>query len=187
MGVRRSIIAVIGDAGIKPNDKKYILAEKLGKLLIDNGYRIIHGGLRGVMEAVSKGARSSAKYSEGDIIGVLPSSNRSDVNKYVDIIIPTGLDIGRNIIVSNAEAIIAIGGGAGTLTEIAIAWQLKRLIIAFNVSGWSGKLANKRIDHRMRYEGIPDDKVYGVNNEIEVIKLLRTLLPKYNKKYRMIK
>ncbi len=179
--MRKAIIAVVGDASLNPYDEKYELAEKLGKVLIENGYRIITGGLGGIMEAVSKGARNSKDYRDGDIIGLLPGFDPNVSNEYTDIILPTGMDIARNIIIGNASALIAIGGGAGTLAEIAFAWMLKRLIIAYEVEGWSGKLANTRVDDRIRYDNIEDDKVYGVKSEKEVMKLLTRLLLKFNK------
>ncbi len=182
--MRKFIIAVCGDASLNLKSNKYKLAFNLGKALIENGYRIINGGLGGIMEAVSKGAKSSNLYSNGDIIGILPNFNPDFANKYIDIVIPSGLEVTRNIIMSNSDALIAIGGGAGTLTEIGYAWQLKRLIIAYMVDGWSGKLANKRVDERIRYPEINDDKVYGVKNEEEVINLLKNLLSKYNKRHK---
>lgn len=181
--MKRNIIAITGDASIPPSSEKYALALNLGKALIDNNFRIINGGLGGVMEAVSKGGRSSKNHLDGDIIGILPNFNPQPANNFLDIIIPTGIDIARNVIISNSDALIAIGGGAGTLSEIAIAWQLKRLIIAYEIEGWSGKLANSRIDHRNRYPDVKGDKVYGVKNELEAIKLLNELLPKYNKRH----
>ena len=182
----RKLIAVIGDANLSQNSEKYILAEKLGRLLIDHGFQLITGGLGGVMEAASKGARSSSQYKLGDIIGILPGNDPDEANSYVDICIPTGLDMGRNLIISNADAVIAIGGGAGTLSEIANAWSLKRLIICYRVEGWSGKLADQKIDARNRYPDISDDRVYGVNTEEEVLKFLK-LLPNYNKRHSKVR
>lgn len=182
----RKSIAVIGDANLQENSEKYILAEKLGRSLIDHGFRVITGGLGGIMEAASKGARSSSKYQHGDIIGVLPGNDPCEANPYVDICIPTGLDLARNIIISNAEAVVAIGGGAGTLCEMANAWVLGRLIIAYRVDGWSGKLADQKIDSRERYPSNPDDRVYGVISEDEVIEFLK-LLPVYNHRHGKIK
>jgi len=104
----------------------------------------------------------------------------------VDISIPTGLDLGRNIIISHAEAVVAIGGGAGTLFEMANAWVSGRLIIAYRVEGWSGNLADQKIDSRDRYPGIPDDRVYGVISEDEVIEFLK-LLPAYNYRHGKIR
>jgi len=179
-------IAVIGDANIREDSEKYILAEKIGQSLIDNGYRLVTGGLGGVMEAASKGARSSPCYKHGDIVGILPGCDPGDANAYVDICIPTGLDLARNLIVANADAVIAIGGGAGTLAEMANAWALNRLIIACRVDGWSGKLADQKIDSRTRYPDIPDDRVYGVTSDQEVIQCLK-MLPRYNKRHKQVK
>jgi uncharacterized protein (TIGR00725 family) len=180
---RRPLIAVCGDTRLDITNEKYQLAEVLGKKLIDSGYRIVTGGLGGVMEAVSSGARKSDSYKEGDIVGILPGTDPSESNEYIDISIATDLDYARNLIVSNSDAVVAIGGGAGTLSEIALAWAMKRLIIAYEVDGWSGKLANTRIDHRNRYEDIEDDMVYGVKTSDEVLDLLSRLLPKYNKRH----
>jgi uncharacterized protein (TIGR00725 family) len=182
----RKLIAVIGDGNLQEVSEKYILAENLGRSLIDHGFRLITGGLGGIMEAASKGARSSAMFKQGDVIGILPGNDPGEANPYVDIGIPTGLDLGRNIIISHAEAVVAIGGGAGTLCEMANAWVLGRLIIAYRVEGWSGKLADRKIDSRDRYPGIPDDRVYGVNSENEVIEWLK-LLPAYNYRHGKIK
>jgi hypothetical protein len=62
---------------------------------------------------------------------------------------------------------------------MAMAWMLRRLLIAFRVEGWSGKLADARIDPRIRYNDIPDDRVYGVDRPEEAIELLDRLLPLY--------
>jgi uncharacterized protein (TIGR00725 family) len=182
----QNMIAVIGDANLPEDSEKYRLAEKIGRSLIDNGYLLITGGLGGVMEAASKGARSSLHYKHGDIIGILPGNDPADANAFVDICIPTGFDLARNLIVANADAVIAIGGGAGTLAEIASAWALNRLIIAYRVEGWSGKLAGQRIDHRNRYPEIPDDRVYGVTSDQEAIECLK-ILHQYTKRHRQVK
>lgn len=178
----RKVIAVIGDGDLREDSLKYHLAENLGRSLIDHGFRLVTGGLGGIMEAASKGARSSAMYKPGDVIGILPGNDPGDANPFVDIGIPTGLGLGRNIIISHAGAVVAIGGGAGTLCEMANAWVLGRLIIAYRVDGWSGKLADQKVDSRDRYPGIPCDRVYGVNSEDEVIAWLK-LLPSYNHRH----
>lgn len=176
----RDIVSVAGDASIEKGGKKERLAFELGKALIDAGYRVQTGGLGGVMEAVCRGAKSSEKYRDGDIIALVPSFDATQVNEYADIVIPTGLDVMRNAMVANACAVIALGGGAGTLTEMGFAWTFRRLLIAYeNVEGWSAKLAGTKLDDRMRYPDIPEDKVYGVSNASEAV----TYLDKYIKKY----
>jgi len=176
----RKIIAVIGDGDLEEGSGKYRLAENLGRSLIDHGYQLVTGGLGGVMEAASKGAGSSALYNKGDVIGILPGDDPAAANPYVDTCIPTGFGHGRNMIISHADAVVAIGGGAGTLGEMAHAWALGRLIVAYRVEGWSGNLADRKIDSRDRYPALPCDRVYGVTSETEVIEWLN-LLPEYTR------
>ena len=175
-------ISIIGDSKIV-NKEEFFIAEKLGEALISNGYRIVCGGLGGVMEAVCKGGRESKKHVDGDIIGIIPGYNPGDANQYVDIVIATGLDQVRNLVISNSDAVVAIGGGAGTLTEIGFAWSLKRLLIAYKIKGWSGKVADTKIDYRDRYPDISEDKVFGVSSESEVIEILDSMLSKYDKRF----
>lgn len=182
----RPLIAVVGTGRIGPEDAKYRLAVECGRLLVDSGYRIVTGGLGGVMEAACSGARGARGYVPGSIIGLLPGDDPAMANRFVDTIIPTGLDMVRNFIVAHATAVVAIGGGAGTLSELAMAWQLNRLVIGFRVEGWSGNLAGKALDERVRYPDIQDDRVYGVNKPREVIELLGTLLPRYSRPYTKI-
>jgi len=180
---RRPIIAVIGHGDIQKGDPRYDLSIKLGKSLIDNGYRVITGGYGGIMEGASIGARSSDSYREGDVIGVLKGFDPSDANMYVDVPICTGLNLARNQIIAGSDAVIAIGGGAGTLSEIAMAWQLRRLIIAYRVEGWSGKVADEPLDNRIRFDDIPDDRIHGVDDDTGTIGLLRKHLVSYMDRY----
>ena len=160
----RKMISIIGDSKIEKDGKKYRLAFSMGKALIDNGYRVASGGLGGVMEAAFEGARSSEFYREGDTVAILPMFDRRLASEAADIVIATGLDVYRNVIVANSDAVIAIGGGAGTLAEMSNAWPLKRLMIAFRgVEGWSAKVADTRLDHRNRYPDIEEDRVFGVD------------------------
>lgn len=176
----RKIVAVIGDSNISNDELKQHLAYETGKILVDNGYRIVSGGLGGVMEAAFRGAHDSSKYREGDTIGILPMFTPLDANKYADIVIPTGLDLYRNVIIANsASAVVAIGGGGGTMAEIVNAWSLHRLIIAYsNVVGWSAKVANTKIDHRIRYKDW-DDKIFGVTEPEQVIECINKYMSKY--------
>lgn len=191
----KPIVAVIGDRHCEQGSVKAMLAEQLGKALVDAGFRVMTGGMGslddtddGVMEFAMKGARTSSCYHNGDIIGIVPGFSPTVASKYVDIAIPTGLDVYRNGITANADAVIAIGGGAGTLCEMAMAWSLSRLIIAFdNVEGWSAQLADKKIDHRTRYKDIPDDRVYAVSSADEAISVLRSHLPRYVRRHSAIR
>lgn len=130
------------------------------------------------MVAVSKGAHLSKKYREGDVIGILPGTDKNSANEFVDIPIPTGLGIGRNMIITNSDAVIAVGGGAGTLSEIAFAWQKGKLIIGMDVEGWSSEVADKRLDGRLR-NNIPDDRIYKATTPREAVEILKEKLPDY--------
>jgi uncharacterized protein (TIGR00725 family) len=87
---------------------------------------LVTGGLGGVMEAACRGAREAG----GTTIGILPGSDRSAANAYVGIAIPTGLGEARNaLVVRAADALIAIGGGYGTLSEIAFALKAGKRVV----------------------------------------------------------
>ncbi len=178
----RKVIAICGDAICEENTHKYQVAYDIGKALVEHGYRIQTGGGYGVMAAAFKGAHSAENYKEGDTIAILPYFDRTNTNEYADIAIPTGLDLYRNLIVANADAVIVVGGGAGTLSEAALAWSMKRLIIAIDsVDGWSKQLAGKALDHRKRYPSIPEDVVYAASNAEEVIELIDKYIEMYNR------
>ncbi|MBX3465027.1 MAG: TIGR00725 family protein [Planctomycetes bacterium] len=166
---RRRLVAVIGDANVPPGSQRDLLAEEVGRLLVDAGFRVLTGGLGGVMEAACRGARSSSRYQSGDTVAVLPGHDPADANPFVDVVIPSGLDHVRNSIVAHADAVIAIGGGAGTMSEICLAWIYKRLIVALRVEGWSGKIADQRVDERVRYPDEPDDRVFGATTANEAV------------------
>lgn len=181
---RRPLIAVIGDAKLEPGSNKDRLAEDIGRALVDAGYRVLTGGLGGVMEAACRGARSSAKYQSGDTVGVVPGHDPGEANAFVDIAIASGLDHVRNSVVAHADAVIAVGGGAGTMSEICLAWIYKRLIIGLRVDGWSGRVAEQRVDERIRYPSQPDDRVFGADSAAGAIHLLEERLPRFSAHHR---
>ena len=115
----KSIIAVIGGRRI---DKSLLKeAEEVGRLIARKGLTLVCGGLRGVMEAASRGAKSEG----GLTVGILPQSDSKEANPFIDIPVVTGLGIGRNVIIARtADALIAVGGEYGTLSEIAFALQM---------------------------------------------------------------
>jgi len=118
------IISVIG-AGTC-NNETYSIAEEIGKLIAQKGAILVTGGLGGVMEAASKGAIEAG----GTTVGILPGFSKEDANKYVSIPITTGLSHARNIvIVRSADAVIAVSGEYGTLSEIAVALKLGKPVI----------------------------------------------------------
>ena len=172
-------IAVVGDARIRHGDRQERLAFEIGRGVVDAGYHLVTGGLGGVMEAAHRGARSSKRWHHSAGIGLLPGSDPAEANPYVDIAIPTGLGFGRNLLVAQCRAVIAIGGGAGTLSEMAFAWSLRRLLIALCCGGWSERLADQKIDDRQRYTDIPEDRVYGASTSEQALQLLQFWLPRY--------
>jgi uncharacterized protein (TIGR00725 family) len=118
------IIAVIGTRQPSPEETK--LAEEVGRELAKNGAVLVCGGLGGVMQAACRGACAEG----GLTIGILPGDDSKSANHYVRIPIVTGMGYARNvIIVKTAQAIIALGGGYGTLTEIGYALDNKKPII----------------------------------------------------------
>jgi hypothetical protein len=111
-------ISVIGSSDCSEDEER--LAEEVGKELARRGATLICGGLDGVMEAACRGADSQG----GNTIGILPGNSRYDANPYVKIPIVTGMGYARNAIVAKSgEAVIAISGSYGTLSEIAYALQ----------------------------------------------------------------
>ena len=120
----KKIIGVIGGRRV---DKTLLHeAEKVGGLIAKKELVLVCGGLSGVMEAVSKGARLEG----GITVGILPQEHKRDANEYIDIPIVTGLGIGRNVIIARtADVLISIGGEYGTLSEIAFALQMGKPVI----------------------------------------------------------
>ncbi len=120
----KPIIAVIG--GRRTEKSLLKEAEEVGRLIARNGAVLVCGGLGGVMEAASKGAKSKG----GLTVGILPRNDSRDANQYIDIPISTGLGIGRNVIIARtADALIAVGGEYGTLSEIAFALQMGKPVV----------------------------------------------------------
>jgi len=120
----RKQIAVIG--GRRVERSLLDEAEEVGRLIARRGAVLICGGLTGVMEAASRGARAEG----GITIGILPQEHKREANEYIDIPIATGLGVGRNVIIARtADILIAIGGGYGTLSEIAFALQMGKTVI----------------------------------------------------------
>ena len=121
------IIAVIG-AG-RCSEEVAQVAESVGRELARRGATLVCGGLGGVMEAACRGAKSEG----GLTIGILPGFNRREANPYVDIPVVTGLGGARNVIVVlTSQAVIAVDGEYGTLSEIAYALKLGIPVIGFN-------------------------------------------------------
>ena len=117
-----------GDAG----EAACRLAEEVGRELARRGAVVVTGGLGGAMAAASRGAKAEG----GTTVGILPSDDRADANEWVDVAVPTGLGEGRNaVVVRAADAVIAVAGEFGTLSEIALALRLGRPVVGLDTWG----------------------------------------------------
>jgi uncharacterized protein (TIGR00725 family) len=112
-------VAVIG-AG-DADEELAAAAEEVGRRLAQAGAAVVCGGLGGAMEAACRGAKSAG----GLTIGILPGRRRQDANRWVDVAIPTGMGETRNaLVVLSADAVVAVGGEHGTLSEVAFGLKL---------------------------------------------------------------
>jgi hypothetical protein len=160
---RKVQITVIGDS--QEIELHNEIAYQLGKYIAKQGWVLITGGKEGVMHACSKGAIEEG----GIVVAILPDENPDLGTPYKTIGIATGIGYARNSInILSGDVIVAIGGGSGTLSEIAYAWAYNKPIIAFkNCNGWSSKLADTQIDNRR------NDKIIGVNSLEELKQKLK--------------
>ena len=121
MSPRRRLVAVCGESD--PQTSFADLAFELGRGIAQRDAVLICGGLTGVMEHAARGARAAG----GLTIGLLPGDDPDDANEHIDVAIATGLGHARNaILVRTADGIVAVGGGLGTLSEIALALRNRR-------------------------------------------------------------
>jgi uncharacterized protein (TIGR00725 family) len=105
------------------------VAERVGRLVAQRGALVVCGGLGGVMEAACRGAKRAG----GTTIGLLPGLDRGSANPFVDVALPTGLGEARNaLVVRAADVLVAIGGGHGTLSEIALALKAGKRVIGLD-------------------------------------------------------
>ena len=124
MGAAAPWIGVVGPSRAAAEDLQ--AAEEVGAELAGAGAVLVCGGLGGVMEAACRGAGVAG----GSTVGLLPGEDRTAANPWVSVAIPTGLGEARNVLlVRAAEAIVAIGGGWGTLSEIALALRAGKTVV----------------------------------------------------------
>lgn len=101
-------------------DEVYKVAYEVGGEIARRGALLVTGGLGGVMEAASRGAKDAG----GFVIGIIPQDSKNHANEYCDPVIATGIGFARDFITAySADAIVVIGGGAGTLIEVSAAYQ----------------------------------------------------------------
>ncbi len=129
---KKAFIGVIGGRRVGKDLLKE--AEEVGRRIAERGAVLVCGGLTGVMEHASKGAKSAG----GTTVGILPHEKTGSENPYIDIPVATGMGIGRNVIITRtADAFIAIGGAYGTLSEIAFALQMGKPVVG--IKSWDVK------------------------------------------------
>lgn len=118
-------VAVIGGGRITDTDTEYETARAVGRLLATRGHEIVCGGLGGVMEAACRGGSEAGGHT--NTIGILPGTDRDAANEYVETVITTGMGNARNVlVVLNSDAVIAIDGATGTLSELGHALDYDR-------------------------------------------------------------
>lgn len=161
-------IGIIGPNNKMCNKELYDFGVHLGKQIAAKDRTFVCGGLGGFMEAVCKGVKLSPDTFNGQTVGILPGDTSNNANPFIDTAVATGQGIARNIIiVRTAHIIIAAGGGAGTLSEIAFAWQLEKKVLCVTLfEGWAKELAGKNLDDRQNGLLIP------VGNIDEILKHL---------------
>jgi uncharacterized protein (TIGR00725 family) len=136
-------VAVIGASGAREGDEAWTLAEEVGRRLAEAGVTIVCGGGGGVMEAASRAAAEAG----GTVIGIVPGESPEDANAYCTHVVATGIGHARNLaVVSSGEAVIAIGGEWGTLSEIGFARVIGHEVVA---------LRSWEVNGRERMRGAP--------------------------------
>lgn len=151
---RPLVVAIIGKSARDANDpvppQAIAAAEEVGRLLAQRGAVVVNGGLSGVMEAVSRGAKSAG----GLVIGILPGFDKRDANAFVDVALTTGMGFMRNtLVVRAADAVIMISGGIGTLNELTVAYEDKPTVVLEGTGGWSDRIRDVAYDGKYLEEG----------------------------------
>ena len=118
-------IAVVGAS--QCDEEVYSIAERVGELVAEKGWILVNGGLGGVMEASARGARKRG----GVVVGIIPQADKRYANPYCSTVIATNMGHARNmIIVQSSDAVIAVDGEYGTISEVAIALKEGKPVVA---------------------------------------------------------
>jgi uncharacterized protein (TIGR00725 family) len=165
---RRIQILIIGHNTNGCTEEHSKIAYETGSEIAKAGHVLITGGLGGVMEAASRGARDS----NGLTVGIIPQGDANMANQYCDIVIPTGMGLTRDFLNAlSADGIIIIGGGSGTLSEMCAAYMHKKPMVAIrNMGGTPTQFIDKYLDHR---ENI---KIIGVENPKQAVDKILELI-----------
>ena len=139
------VIAVIGAGECDAETGER--AREVGRRLAEAGSLVLNGGLGGVMEAASRGAREAG----GLVLGILPGADRAAANEWVSLAVATGMGDARNAIIANtADAFVAVGGAYGTLSEVAFALSRGKRVVS---------LGSWEVDSRIERASSPEDAV----------------------------
>ena len=162
----RIAVCAPGDA----TDEEVVAAEAVGRLLGERGCTLVCGGLGGAMAAACRGAKEAG----GATIGIIPGYNDRAANPWVEHVICTGLGQARDVLVAaTGQALIAVGGGWGTLSEIALGLRLGRPVVL--LGGWADVLSTEEI--RARLDDLPGTIVIAETPEAAVDAAIAALSP----------
>jgi uncharacterized protein (TIGR00725 family) len=165
---RRVQISVVGNNADSCTKVAYDAAYRVGRAIAMEGAVVVSGGLGGVMEAAGKGARDAG----GMCLGIIPSADSVEANRYCDFVIATGLGKSRNFLVAySGDAMVIVGGGAGTLIEVAAAYQAAKPVAAVGGTGgvadeWGGEYLDERRTRKILKASSPEDAVRRVMREL---------------------
>ncbi len=173
---RKPQILVIGYGGDDCTKEAFNLAFEVGLEVARRGAILVTGGLMGVMEASSRGAREGG----GVVVGIIPQEEKVFANRYCDIVIPTGMGYARDFVTAYAgDAVIVVGGGVGTLVEACVAYRKGKPIVSITGSGGvADRIAGIYLDERRIV------KVWGENRPRDAVKRAIDLLADRSQKPR---
>ncbi len=173
---RKPQILVIGYGGDDCTKEAFNLAFEVGLEVARRGAILVTGGLMGVMEASSRGAREGG----GVVVGIIPQEEKVFANRYCDIVIPTGMGYARDFVTAYAgDAVIVVGGGVGTLVEACVAYRKGKPIVSITGSGGvADRIAGIYLDERRIV------KVWGENRPQDAVKRAIDLLADRSQKPR---
>jgi uncharacterized protein (TIGR00725 family) len=144
----RLYVSFIG--GGRATASQYRLAGEVGRMIAGMGAVLVCGGLGGTMEAAARGAKEAG----GTTLGILPGHDRSQGNPYLDYVVTTGIGHARNVaVVSSGDAVVAVGGEFGTLSEIGLARKIGRPVVI--LEGW--RLQRDEGTEGIWYAASPDE------------------------------
>jgi uncharacterized protein (TIGR00725 family) len=152
-------VAVIGASNA--TEWELDIAEEVGKLLAAEGWVLVCGGLGGVMDAAARGCAEAGGVS----IGILPGNDRVDASRHLTVAVATGFGEARNAIVAmSADAVVAVGGEFGTLSEIALALKTRKPVVGLGT--WE-----------LGRDDLERDPIVRVDTPGDAIAHLRRVLP----------